>query len=190
MGGLGSGRRPSRKVRTLEACRKVGIHQVMRAANREGAAVCVLTWIGCGTDGMGVAVQFGNTLTVLADGHAHVAKIAFRRPHIGGVSASLICGSCVREAKALFIVDGALVCRRCGRLVYQSQLEGPVGRARIKEARLIKRIDPEHTRDTIIPPRPKGQWRRTYLRLLHQLAGLQDETGSATKVALSKFRNL
>jgi hypothetical protein len=105
---------------------------------------------------------------VAAGGNPAVQSIelAWTSCNYGGRRPWFICPSCGRgRAAILYRVDGAFACRRCQRLLYQTQcLRGD--RRALRRAQFIRiRLGGTSNIASEFPPRPKGMHRRTYDRL-------------------------
>lgn len=89
--------------------------------------------------------------------------------HFGGQRPWFVCPveGCGRRVAILYF-GPALACRRCSRLVYQSQCEGPCDRAVRRAVRLRQRLrwDPDLLKGPCMKP-SRMHW-RTYLRLEDQ----------------------
>ena len=72
--------------------------------------------------------------------------IAWVPCHFGGERPFFICEGCGQKAVKLYVLpdgDQKFVCRRCGRLVYASQNEGPGDRAVRKAEKALDRLGPD-----------------------------------------------
>lgn len=84
----------------------------------------------------------------------------------GGVRWYLHCPCCGRRCTALYLPRGAnqYACRKCSQLDYRTQRIGRRARSAYKAFKLLRRIGV--TSRGIVPPKPKGMHRTTYIRLL------------------------
>lgn len=188
MGGPGSGRRQSGKVRTVEMTPKIDIHAVARAVRRSTTPICTMTWILGPRSLSGVIAMLAESLVVQAGGRVLTARLVYQERPFGGVSPSLVCGSCAREVSTLFVADDRLQCRTCAGLRYRSQLEHPAGRARLRNMKALRRLGADDTSSPGIPPRRPGQWRRTYGRLLSRLLNAHQSSYSDLFDRLAKLK--
>jgi hypothetical protein len=89
----------------------------------------------------------------------------------------IVC-SCHRNTKVLYFYNGRYACKHCHRAHYYCQRISK-GRQRLwKAARLRIQLNGLPT-DYKIPPKPRGQHRKTYLRLYDQIAQLEAKARKA-----------
>lgn len=176
---------------TVEQAMKVNIQTIYAAVSKSGDPICSMAWT-CGgqTLGTGAAILLGDKLIVVVGERSYSAAITYVEPHLGGVSRLLKCPlACARNVVTLFVSNAGMSCRSCSHLTYQSQREHAPDRARRKAFKISLRLDPGHVSLTSIPGRRKGQWRRSYLRLLSNLARLHDTTHSVYQAELEHTKH-
>jgi hypothetical protein len=81
------------------------------------------------------------------------------------------CPDCGALVERLYLSDLHLVCRRCARLLYPSQLMSAWERAKVRREKIRARLGPSE-QEPGLPTRPKGMHQATYERLLDELAEL------------------
>jgi hypothetical protein len=81
----------------------------------------------------------------------------------GGQRPWMLCPSCSRRCRVLFLGFGRVACRRCFRVRYQSQTLDRIGRALHAMGKIAKQIDPEAEMD--LPDKPPGMHWSRYNRL-------------------------
>jgi hypothetical protein len=167
MGGPGSGRKPQGAVRLVEQAIRLDLRLLVRASRRLGARVLHLTW-PAPVAAAALAVLDDDRLLVFFAGRMLSAPMALKKTPSGGRYPTLLCPGCAREVCHLY-VGVELRCRRCMHLLYESQLAAPAQRRRLRFVRLARALESRSQAETGASPRPKGMWRRRYLRLLEQL---------------------
>lgn len=163
----------------VEQSLKVDIHPIVRTIRQSQLPGCTLTWVVGSQQVSGVAAMADDRLLVFVGGQVLRADVLWQKPHFGGVSPSLLCPSCARAVRILFVGSNRLECRQCGGLTYQSQLEHGPARARRKALQAMCRIDPDHASLMTIPARRTGMHRRTYLRAISSVAKLLQVSDAA-----------
>lgn len=161
------------KQRTVESAARVNIHTVMRVIRQSKHQACSILWNIGSLQEAGVVALKGDFLCVQIRAKTFYAAIVYRKPHFGGITPSLVCGSCAREVNDLYVGDDRLQCRRCSGLRYQSQLERAVGRAQLKAMKAASKLDTNPATLERLPMRKKGQWGRTYRKLIAKLISAQ-----------------
>jgi len=174
---------------TVEESLKVDINQIRRTIAQLGSPICKLTWDFGATSITGIAALMGDRVIVCVQNRRFYADLRYRKPHFGGISASLACPSCAREARTLFITSRALACRTCSGLKYQSQLERRPDRARRRALKIMDRLARGHASLMTIPERPAGMHRRTYLRNVLDLASFMRLGDEALTNQALKLKN-
>jgi hypothetical protein len=101
----------------------------------------------------------------------------FRCPGVGS-------GACNRRVRRLYLANGGFACRHCHGLAYACQLETPLYRHTRRLQKLRKRLGGDADVWTLLPDRPKGMHRKTYMRLLNE-AGR--EAKEVSKILTSLF---
>ncbi len=156
----------------VEQSLKVDIHPIVRTMRQSQLPGCTLSWIVGSQQVGGVAAMAQDRLLVFVGDRVFGAEILWRKPHFGGISASLLCPSCARAKRTLFVGSNGMECRQCCGLKYQSQLEHGPARARRKALKELCQIDPNHASLMTIPARRMGMHRWTYLRVISSVANL------------------
>jgi hypothetical protein len=85
---------------------------------------------------------------------------------------------CRRNAKILYYYQGRYACRRCHKADYLCQRISK-GRQRLWKAARLRLLLNGLPTDYKIPPKPRGQHRKTYLRLYDQIAQLEAKARKA-----------
>lgn len=168
MGGFGSGRQPNGKVQTVESALKIDIHAVRRAMHKARSPICSIAWSLGVKSYVGIAVLLANRLIVMVGSQCLSAAVTYRKARLGGITASCLCASCARSCTTLFVSSGRLECRRCACLTYETQRLCIKDRAYLKMQKILARLGGSD--GLTVPPRPAGMWRKTYVRLLRQIA--------------------
>jgi len=93
--------------------------------------------------------------------------LAFTPCRFGNSRPWFLCPKCSTRRAKLYVDHGEIECRRCLRLVYASQWEGPRDRAARRARKIRRRLGaPE---GIILPMiRPPGMHRRTFEQLEHE----------------------
>jgi hypothetical protein len=91
----------------------------------------------------------------------------------------IVCG-CRRNTKVLYYYQGRYACRRCHKADYLCQRISKARNKLWQAARLRILLNGLPT-DYKIPPKPRGQHRKTYLRLYDQIAQLEAKAHKAGK---------
>lgn len=154
----------------VEQSLKVDIRAVVRAIRQSQLLGCTLSWVVGAKYFSGVVAVTQRRLLIFIDEQIFSADILWHRPHFGGVSASLVCPSCARAKRTVFVSQDRMQCRDCSGLKYKSQFEHGPARARRRALKIISRLDSCHTSLLAIPGRPPGMHRRTYLRAVLAVA--------------------
>jgi hypothetical protein len=163
----------------VEQSLKVDINPIVRTMRQSQLSGCTLSWVVGSQQVGGVAAMAHDRLLVFVGGQDFSAGMVWRRPHFGGIAASLLCPSCARTKRTLFVASNRMECRQCGGLKYKSQLEHGSARVRRKALKAMCRIDPDHASLTTIPARRAGMHRRTYLRAIFSVANLLQVSDAA-----------
>ena len=83
-----------------------------------------------------------------------------------GVVNGVVCG---RRVVMLYAYSNYYFCRKCYRLKYSSQYEGSWDRAMTRANKIRERLGGEWGMESMLAPRPKGMWHRTYKRLCNEV---------------------
>lgn len=170
MGGLGSGRKPTGKVPTVENSVRLQINEILKALPHGDAGMCIMTWPGSGEPLHAIVTMNPGHVHVLTGAGAFQAQWIWRECRFGGRSGRLVCEGCAREVYSLFIYGKTLCCQACLRLPYESQLLHKAQRARQKLIKQIQALTPDGAANPDAIRRPKYMRRHRYLKLLHQIA--------------------
>lgn len=105
--------------------------------------------------------------------HSPTVCIARTKCHYGGNRPWFVCEDCERRYAVLYVVRGALACRRCSDMLYSSQVESETDRAIRKAQNLGIRLGfgPNLVNGQLLHGGngpPKGMGRLQYNRLLAQ----------------------
>jgi hypothetical protein len=86
-----------------------------------------------------------------------VARLEWTPCNFGGSRPWFLCPGCGRRAAILYAasLESGALCRLCAKLVYQSQREDPIARARRRAEKALARLGPGGSR-------PKGMHKNTY----------------------------
>jgi hypothetical protein len=106
-------------------------------------------------------------------------KLAWFKTGKGRHQPLIVC-SCRRNTKILYFYHGRYACRHCHCADYQSQRLSKSRQRLKKAARLRIQLNGLPT-DYKIPPRPRGQHRKTYLRLSDRISQLEAKARKARK---------
>lgn len=99
-----------------------------------------------------------------------------RRPcRFGGERVYFSCPCCSKAVLYLYLHRGDFVCRVCARITYASRRERERDRHLRAANKLRQRLGAKEN-DALngVPPRPRGMWRRTYERIVGQIATRED----------------
>jgi hypothetical protein len=108
-------------------------------------------------------------VTVLVDGVPQELEVVRQERYLGGTQAYWCCGQCSALRSHLYVVEGVLLCRACGKLTYRSRVLQR-HKAVLRVARLRKKLGAEPSLLAPVPPKPPS-WRHAYYaRLVRQLA--------------------
>ena len=86
----------------------------------------------------------------------------------GGKRPWFLCPSCGRRCGILYAIRSRLLCRKCGKLSYESQSETSHYRALRKAQKIRARLGGSGNMAEPFPSRPRYMHRRTYQRLRFQ----------------------
>jgi hypothetical protein len=101
-------------------------------------------------------------LTFHVDGVEQVVEIVRQPRHLGGSQAYWCCPKCSALRSHLFVLDGSLLCRVCGKLTYRSR---HVPRAVARAAKLRRRLGGAPGLLAPLPRKPR-HWSPVYYRRL------------------------
>ncbi len=180
MGGFGSGRNWSSHATTDDYVRMDVSYMAREGLLRDGVARN-LTWSSRGREIASISFRTEADRIVLRYRHQQQGKdwesleyavYLERTPcHYGGSRTWFLCPARGCGRRTAFLYGGRIyACRRCYRLVYQSQRQTQCDRATDRAWNLLKRLKADHYM-TIFDPepiRPKGMHQKTFLRLSQQ----------------------
>lgn len=187
MGGLGSGRRPSGRVRTVDHSFRLDLRQVIDATRHAGSAIAHLTWRTESASAEAVVVLQDDRIQVFtAHGtfQAHVVEHACR---LGGRSRMLLCPGCAHERRTLYISD-RLQCRECLGLRYQSQSLRAPERRHLRMVKTVMKMTPDGTFDIGQVRRPRYMRRIRFMQLLRGLSEMSETFRVLARNALGSSR--
>jgi hypothetical protein len=128
-------------------------------------------------------------LCVVIDGVSTWVEIVRQRRHFGGTQAFWRCGQCSALRSHLYVVEGALQCRVCGKLDYRSRHGGHPAVLRV--AKLRRRLGAAPGLLAPLPRKPR-HWRPDYYaRLVRELAVIETAIAArlhATVLAVERRR--
>jgi len=166
MGGIGSGRRRQQVQPLVEQSIGIDIRRV-RSVLKNGATWCTVKWVHGGLETQGLVRLSEARLWLVAVGQVFEAAVRQDQTPIGSISHTLLCPSCARSSYTLYMNGVRLECRACAGLAYRSQSLSRSDRQLLAAQKLVERLQVGF--DLVNARRPKGMWRKTYLRLLWQL---------------------
>jgi hypothetical protein len=166
MGGFRSGR-PRQHV-TVEECRVLDVNALNRRDHLPRPPKDE-TWVQ-------VQVRDGDDWQTVTQ----YIKVERRPCHFGGTRHYFRCW-CDRPAVKLYQRSsyGFYRCRRCYKLVYQSQREDACDRAFRAAAKIKRRLGGDPDYFAPFPPKPKDMWRKTYERSCHQYLEIEAHAETA-----------
>lgn len=118
-------------------------------------------------------------------------KVAFvfTGQRLGGERLWFACPGCGRRCAVLY--GGALFrCRRCCRLAYQSQNEGPRARSITQAQKFRQRLGGSGALDEPFPGKPAGMHRQTYKRLITRGHRLDSRADAWDAVLIARMAGL
>ena len=185
MGGFGSGRRSGSGRSTVEACRSIDVNRLHKAGclnpgwaggwqwTRNGerdASINLVASADCLL--LSYRVRIGGGAWEDVDETVRIAHVACR---FGGARPFFICPGvvngvfCGRRVAKLHGPGRYFLCRHCYRLAHASQSESHWDRALRRANKIRKSLGGEPGIAALLPPKPKGMWRRTYERLREEV---------------------
>lgn len=126
-----------------------------------------------GTQGIAQPLHCGiarEAVTFLIDGVPQQVEVVRQERHLGGQQGYWVCPRCGALRAHLFILDGSLCCRVCGRLNHRSRYVPP---AVARAAKLRRRLGGEPGLLSPLPRKPRHWSSVCYRRLIAEL--LQQE---------------
>jgi hypothetical protein len=179
MGGFGSGRPNSGRIRT-EGCRSIDVNRLHKAGCLSAGWSGSWQWSRAGkklgsinlraeTDRLYLSyrVNIGGSGWEDVTETVRIVRVPCRfggrRPYFvcPGVVNSVTCG---RRVGKLYGPGRYFLCRHCYRLAHTSQSENAADRALRRASKIKRRLGDNSDTDAPFPDKPKGMWRRTYER--------------------------
>jgi hypothetical protein len=129
------------------------------------------------------------TVTVVIDGVEQLVEIVRQPRHLGGTQGYWCCPQCSALRSHLYVLDGTLLCRVCGKLDYRSR--HVLHPAVLRVAKLRKRLNAPPGLLSPLPRKPP-RWRWAYwARMVAELAVLEAALAAqlhATVLAVERRR--
>ena len=182
MGGLGSGQLAGGGRDVVEACRSIEVNRLQREGCLRPGYRGSWQWTQDGERSAWIVLRAeANRLhlsyRVRIDGGAwqeveEAVRIARMPCRLGGARPYFLCPGaangvvCGRRVAKLYRAGCYFLCRHCYNLAYASQSEDDLDRLQRRARKACQRLgDTDAHWFAAKPPRPKGMWRRTYVRL-------------------------
>lgn len=204
MGGFGSGRK-GRNQPLVEDCFVISVGKLNKIGGIGDKQSYILEWRNPENQEVlsEISVEASGNRLVLKyqvisrDHEEKINVLAFvdiewTHPYFGGKRPWFVCPNCGKRISKLYKpkTDQLFRCRSCHALSYQSRKEGNDRLAITlnKINRLKKKLGVcGATEYTSLPPRPKGQHKKTYKRLLEQLLAAEEEAQKAIDTIYNRF---
>ncbi len=180
VGGLGSGGHNHSGRRTVEGAVKLSMAALGKAGGLRPGGYTTWHWsrggerlASIGAYGGGDSVRLSYSVSEPSGPSRHIDErvaIEQRRCRFGGQRAFFCCPQCARAALNLHLCGGHFVCRACARLTYGSRRERARDRNFRAANKLRERLGGEAGALNEIADRPRGMWRRTYERIVAEIA--------------------
>ena len=184
MGGYGSGRRCGPTKRRVEDCLILDVNRLNRGGVLDSGRETTISWgeAAIRTKATWEAVTLDYTVSSAFEEPENIRQVVpFTSTDctFGNWRVWFVCPerSCERRVGRLYLAGKYFLCRHCHDLTYQSRLEGPAGRARLRAQRGRQRLGGDGCLWEPFPEKPKGMHWRTYERL-------RDQDESATLLGL------
>ena len=185
MGGYGSGRPPMYRTNMVEDCLSLDVNYLHRQGSLRPGSAGSLKWTRNGKRVSSIGFRMEGNQLILAYRHRsygdkweeveeHV-KVIYNPCQFGGTRPYFICPGvmngvvCGRRVVMLYAHSNYYFCRHCYRLKYSSQYEEPWDRALTRANKIRERLGGEWEMESMLAPRPKGMWHRTYKRLCNEV---------------------
>ncbi|MDO8750678.1 MAG: hypothetical protein Q7K03_05995 [Dehalococcoidia bacterium] len=184
MGGYFSGRDRWRNTGTVEGCRSLDVRELHRKGWLRPGLVLSLSWTdkGTGREVASIGVRTHPGQIVLAYNHRRTdseqwqsieepVRIAWTACNYGGQRPWFNCPGivngvlCASRVAIIYCAGPYYLCRRCYRLAYACQGEGPADRALRGAQKIRMRLGGSPSLADWFPPKPKGMHWSTYERL-------------------------
>jgi hypothetical protein len=155
---------------TVDNAFRISLYALLRYAAIHGGHGIVLR---CG-DKIALVDMVPEMLTVKSAGKVWKVPIVSYEPRMGLYRSLMVkpCAHDVHEKNCtkLYLSAGKLQCRKCAALIYASNSGHERQRIEAKRSKLLQRLG---LKPWQVPEcRPARMWRRTYLSILSELAGL------------------
>ena len=184
MGGFGSGRPSGTGRDKVEACRSIDVNRLHKmGCLRDGWAVG-WRWMSDGEKVASINLRADADRLHLSycvrigggewEGVVETVGIVHAPCRFGGMRPYFICPgvvngvACGRRVAKLHCAARYFLCRHCCRLAHASQSEGARDSALRRANKIRQRLGGEPDLVAPFPPKPRGMWRRTYVRLRDQ----------------------
>ena len=191
MGGYGSGRPAMYSTSMVEDCLSLNVNYLCRQGSLRPGSAGSLQWScnGKRVSSIGFRME-GNHLTLDYRHRSyggdwenikepiHVVRSPCRfggtRPYFicPGAMNGIVCG---RRVVMLYADGTYYFCRHCYSLKYSSQYEGSWNRAMTRANKIRERLGGDFGMESLLPPRPKGMWRKKYERLCNEVRLAESE---------------
>jgi hypothetical protein len=101
--------------------------------------------------------------------------VSWQPANLGGFRAWFRCSGCRRQCARLFLSNANLVCRRCAKLRYPSQVapQPPHAKKGARAHAIRTRLGGKPELGGPVPSRPKGMHHKTYDRLVGELTEIE-----------------
>ena len=196
MGGSGSGGHNSKGRMVAEGAMRLNIRELRRnrcLAPGQHGSIC---WSQ--RDGSQSSIAFETELHAInlaytwtdhRSGQVHCIServdLEHSRCRFGGRRPYFLCPGCPNNVEVLFLRGGRFRCRACAHVVYASQNERPVDRARRRARKIRHRLGAGTVLANPLPEKPKGMWLRTYYRLTDRLMAAES-TATVQLLAIAR----
>ena len=185
MGGYGSGRPAMYSTSIVEDCLSLNVNYLCRQGSLRPGSAGSLQWTRNGKSVSSIGFRMKGSQLILDYRHrssggewecvkefVRVVRIPCRfggtRPYFicPGVVNDTVCG---RRVVMLYGCDNYYFCRHCYSLKYSSQYENSWDRLMTRANKIRERLGGDWGMESMLAPRPKGMWRRTYERLCNEV---------------------
>ena len=210
MGKFGSGRLASKKRIVVEDCFNIDVNKLYKLGgigvvrsyelvwkNPQSQEVITEMMINSDIDSLILIYkainQVGNDKVEIK----LLIKIEWVKAYLGGSRPYFICPDCKRRASKLYRPTDSqrFLCRHCWSLTYQSRIDSNdnLAVALNKINRLKKKLkwgcgaEDVTTESSPLPTRPKGQHKRTYQKIIEQIAETEE---AAKNIMMDIYKNL
>jgi hypothetical protein len=114
----------------------------------------------------------------LATDRTVVVPLVWARCGAMGERMRLACPLCGRRVCALYHLDGRVACRHCNNFWYGAQRISTTARKFLTKRKIRRKLgDYGQVLGVRLPPKPRGMWRRTYMRHCAALARIERKLG-------------